>query len=196
MAKDTRIRILQAALELFAKNGYTGTNLKEIADAVGIVKSALYRHFTSKEEIWQSVVAMVADYYCERFGSPEHLPMIPKTAEELRNMTHQMVDFTIHDEKVIQMRKVLTTEQFRYESVRDLANRYFLYDTEAIFTKVFENMMANGSLKPGDPKTLAFAYTTPITALIHFVDREPEKEREALARMESFVQQFIETYGA
>ncbi|MEE0954443.1 MAG: TetR family transcriptional regulator [Eubacterium sp.] len=37
MAKDTRNRILEASLELFAKNGYAATNVKDISDAVGIV---------------------------------------------------------------------------------------------------------------------------------------------------------------
>ena len=51
MAKDTKERILATALELFSQNGYDGTNVREIAASLGLVKSALYRHFSSKEEI-------------------------------------------------------------------------------------------------------------------------------------------------
>ncbi len=42
---------------------------------------------------------------------------------------------------------------------------------------------------------LAFAYTTPISALIHLCDREPEKTEGAIAQIEAFSRHFIATYG-
>ena len=42
---------------------------------------------------------------------------------------------------------------------------------------------------------LAFAYTAPISALIHLCDREPEKTDAAMAQIEAFVGHFIRTYG-
>lgn len=195
MAKDTKDRILEAALEIFARDGYAGTNIKEIAEAVGIVKSALYRHFESKEEIWIAVQNMMVDYYNEHFGSPEKLPLSPKNTDELWKMTFRMINFTLHDRKVVMMRRILLTEQFRDERIRKLASTYFVYDTEEIFTKVFEEMMKNGSLKKADPGILAFSYTSPISALIQLCDREPEKETEVMEKMQRFVKHFIEEYG-
>lgn len=196
MAKDTKNRILESALELFSENGYAGTNIREIAESLGLGKSSLYRHYESKEDIWNAVIDMMIDYYDERFGSIDKLPGIPRSAEELYEMTFNMVDFTVHDSKVVMMRRILLTEQFRDEKVRELAEHYFLYDTEDIFTKVFEEMMKNGSMKRNDPRILAFSYTSPITALIHQCDRKPEKEAETIEKMERFVKHFIETYGA
>lgn len=195
MAKDTKEKILIAALEIFARDGYAGTNIKDIAESVGIVKSALYRHFESKEEIWNGVQAMMISYYDERFGSADKLPRIPQNTDELYEMTWRMLNFTLNDEKVIMMRRILHTEQFRDERVRKLASNYFLYDTEAIFTKVFDEMMRNGSLKKCDPTILAFSYTSPITALIHLCDREPEKKEVAMEKMQSFIRHFIDEYG-
>ena len=54
MARNTKDRILEAALALFARNGYAATNIKDISEAVGIVKSAFYRHFNSKEEVFDA----------------------------------------------------------------------------------------------------------------------------------------------
>ena len=42
---------------------------------------------------------------------------------------------------------------------------------------------------------LAFAYTAPISALIHLCDREPEKTEEATGKMEAFSRHFIATYS-
>ena len=55
-------------------------------------------------------------------------------------------------------------------------------------------MIADGLLKKEDPSVLAFAYTAPITALIHQCDREPEKEAEIMQEIEAFLQHFINTY--
>ena len=104
MAKDTKERILVAALELFSKNGYAGTNIRELTASLGLVKSAMYKHFESKEDIWNTLLDEMIDYYDTHFGSPEHLPPVPDTLEELAEMTRQMVDFTVHDEKVVMTR--------------------------------------------------------------------------------------------
>ncbi|MBF6449259.1 MULTISPECIES: TetR/AcrR family transcriptional regulator [Nocardia] len=46
-----RTEILRAAAELFASAGYAGTNVKDVADACGILPGSLYHHFESKEAI-------------------------------------------------------------------------------------------------------------------------------------------------
>ena len=50
-AKDTRERILDAALDLFIEQGFDGTSLREIAEQLGVTKAALYYHFESKDDI-------------------------------------------------------------------------------------------------------------------------------------------------
>ena len=68
MAKDTKERILAKALEQFSQKGYERTNVKEIMVSLGLVKSAMYRHFESKEEIWNTLLDRLIAYYEERFG--------------------------------------------------------------------------------------------------------------------------------
>jgi AcrR family transcriptional regulator len=53
---DTRARIQQVALELFAEQGYDKTSLREIAERLDVTKAALYYHFKSKEDIVRSLV--------------------------------------------------------------------------------------------------------------------------------------------
>jgi AcrR family transcriptional regulator len=57
---DTRARIQQVALELFAEQGYDKTSLREIAERLDVTKAALYYHFKSKEDIVRS---LVEDHY-------------------------------------------------------------------------------------------------------------------------------------
>ena len=106
-------------------------------------------------------------YYGERFGSAEHLPPVPDSLEGLVHMTMQMVNITVHDEKIIMTRKVLTLEQYRDVRARELATKHFLTGLTDMFTHVFTGMMDKGLLRKDDPRMLAFAYTAPIAALIH-----------------------------
>lgn len=48
---NTRQRIQDVALELFAEQGYEKTSLREIAERLGVTKAALYYHFKTKEDI-------------------------------------------------------------------------------------------------------------------------------------------------
>ena len=195
MAKDTKERILDAALEMFSKKGYEATNVRDITASLGIVKSGAYKHYASKEEIWNALLDRMIAYYDERFGSSEHLPPVPDSLEALVILTMQQVNFTVHDEKIVMTRKVLTLEQFRDERARGLATKHFLTGLTEMFTALFSGMMDKGLLRRDDPAMLAFAYTAPISALIHLCDREPEKTEEAIARIEAFSRHFIKTYG-
>ena len=195
MAKDTKERILMKALELFSQNGYAGTNIRELAEALGLVKSSIYKHFESKEAIWNALLDEMIAYYGARFGSPEHLPPVPDSPEGLVEMTMRMVNFTIHDEKIVMTRKVLAIEQFRDPRAKALATKHFLTGLTQMFAHVLQGMMDKGLLRQDDPKLLAFAYTAPISALIHLCDREPEKTEEALKQVEAFSRYFILVHG-
>ena len=195
MANDTKERILAAALEMFSKNGYAGTNIRELTASLGLVKSGVYKHFESKEAIWNAVLDQMIAYYGKHFGSTENLPPVPDSLEELVQMTMRMVNYTVHDEKIVMTRKVLTIEQFRDERARELATKHFLTGLTDMFTYIFSGMMEKGLIGRDDPGMLAFAYTAPISALIHLCDREPEKTDEAIARIEAFSRHFVKIYG-
>ncbi len=195
MANDTKERILAAALEMFSQYGYAGTNIRELSASLGLVKSGVYKHYESKEAIWNALLDEMIAYYGEHFGSAEHLPPVPDSLEELVQMTMKMVNFTVHDERIIMTRKLLTLEQYRDERARELATKHFLTGLADMFTHVFTGMMDRGLLYRDDPKMLAFAYTAPISALIHLCDREPEKTEEAMKQVEAFSRHFTRIYG-
>ena len=195
MANDTKERILAAALEMFSKNGYAGTNIRELSASLGLVKSGVYKHYESKEAIWNALLDQMIAYYGEHFGSPEYLPPVPDSLEELTRLTMHMVNITVHDEKIIMTRKVLTLEQYRDARACELATKHFLTGLTEMFTHIFTGMMEKGLLRKDDPEMLAFAYTAPISALIHLCDREPEKTEDAIRKIEAFSRHFIATYG-
>jgi AcrR family transcriptional regulator len=53
---DTLQRILQEATACFVARGYEGASMREIAEAVGITKAALYYHFQDKEDLFMAIL--------------------------------------------------------------------------------------------------------------------------------------------
>ncbi|MBE5794622.1 MAG: TetR/AcrR family transcriptional regulator [Clostridiales bacterium] len=195
MQNTTKDRILEEALILFAENGYKGTNLRDLAARLGLSKSALYKHYESKEAIWNALLDKMEAYYAQRFGSMDNLPKTPDSLEEFIQMSMGMIRFTVHDPQIILTRKLLLTEQFHDARVCKLATKHFLEGTANIYAKVFEGMMAKGLLQKQDPAMMAFSFTAPISALIHLCDRETERQPEAFARMEAYLRYFLDLHA-
>ena len=196
MEQTTRDRILEEALILFAEKGYKGANLRDLAARLSLSKSALYKHYESKEAIWHAVLDRMEAYYARHFGSADKLPPVPDSCKALLQMSLRMIRFTVLDPQIILTRKLLLTEQFHDDRVRKLATKHFLEGTAGIYTKIFEGMMDGGLLKRADPAMLAFGFTAPISALVHLCDREPDRREEAFARMEAFMRHFLAVHAA
>lgn len=66
----TRARILEEATRQAALRGLTGVSLSDVADAVGLSKSGLFKHFESKEDMHLAVVQMVTDKFRDIVWTP------------------------------------------------------------------------------------------------------------------------------
>jgi len=66
----TRARILEEAARQAALRGLTGVSLNDVAEAVGLSKSGLFKHFESKEDMHFAVVEMVTDRFRELIWVP------------------------------------------------------------------------------------------------------------------------------
>lgn len=53
---DTRRRILDTALAMFAEHGYAGTSVRDIAEELGITKAAVHYHFSAKEQLVEALL--------------------------------------------------------------------------------------------------------------------------------------------
>jgi AcrR family transcriptional regulator len=58
----SRDKILDAAEDLFARRGFAGIGMREVAEAAGLGKSSLFHHFKSKVELYAAVVGRILDH--------------------------------------------------------------------------------------------------------------------------------------
>ena len=56
-AEQTRLKIIEAALKLFSRNGYSHTTLAMIAREAGFSRGPIYWHFSNKDELYEAVLA-------------------------------------------------------------------------------------------------------------------------------------------
>ncbi len=66
--RGPRVRLLDAAIEIFARRGYADVNVDEICKAARIAKGSFYRHYRSKEELFFAAAEAAAAQIVEAFG--------------------------------------------------------------------------------------------------------------------------------
>ena len=191
---STKERILEAALTLFAENGYDGTSVEQIANTVGIKAPSLYKHFKGKEDILNALIDSAEVRYEEMFGSEKKIGKIPESQEEFIKVTMGRVAFTMHDPIIRKTRMFLVQEQFRNERISEVTTRHQLDGVQKMFVRIIKEMMDQGIVKDDDPSLLAVELTAPAVLLIAHADRQPQCEKELLERIEKHVQHFCKVY--
>ena len=77
MVQDTKSKIFNTSLRLFAASGYERVSVRMIADAVGIKVASIYNHFRNKAEILEACYEFyVANRYVSRFEKGQYEPII------------------------------------------------------------------------------------------------------------------------
>jgi AcrR family transcriptional regulator len=61
--RRAREAIVNAAMEVFARNGYAGASIRQICQAAGVTKPVLYYHFRSKEHLFRELMIDSFGYY-------------------------------------------------------------------------------------------------------------------------------------
>jgi AcrR family transcriptional regulator len=86
----TRVRIIEETLRQTALRGLTGVSLQDVADAVGLSKSGLFKHFESKEDMHHAIVEMALDKFLDAIWTPAEAlpPGRPRVEEVFRRWLH------------------------------------------------------------------------------------------------------------
>ena len=191
---STKERILDAALTLFAENGYNGTSVEQIAGIVGIKAPSLYKHYKGKEDILNALIDSAEIRYEEMFGSEEHVGKIPESKEEFIQVTMGRISFTMRDPVIRKTRMFLVQEQFRNERISEVTTMHQLDGIQRMFAKIIKGMMDKGIVKEDDPALLSAELTAPAVLQIARADRQPQCEKECLENIEKHIRHFCKVY--
>ena len=141
--------ILIVALHLFARDGYEAVSVSQIAGELDMTKGALYRHYKSKRDIFDSIVKRMEQQDGEQARENE-VPeeSIEKTPEEYQNVSFDdfveysksMFEYWTEDDFASSFRKMLTIEQFRSEEMQNLYQQYLVSGPAEYVKDLFKNM--------------------------------------------------------
>ena len=141
--------ILIVALHLFARDGYEAVSVSQIAGELDMTKGALYRHYKSKRDIFDSIVKRMEQQDSEQARENE-VPeeSIEKTPEEYQNVSFDdfveysksMFEYWTEDDFASSVRKMLTIEQFRSEGMQKLYQQYLVSGPAGYVKDLFKNM--------------------------------------------------------
>jgi AcrR family transcriptional regulator len=93
-AAGTRERIVAAALDAFAADGYDGATTRGIAAAAGVNQGLIAYHFEGKEDLWKAAVDHVFEQLRQAFAAPLRMLDDVDSATRLRLVVRQFVRFT------------------------------------------------------------------------------------------------------
>ena len=88
---DTSAQIRDAAMRLFARDGFDGTPLQAIADDVGITKQTLLYYYPSKEELRRAVLGQLIEHW--RQTLPRLLEAVTSGSRRFEALTGELVRF-------------------------------------------------------------------------------------------------------
>ncbi len=191
---STKERILDAALTLFAENGYDGTSVEQIASIVGIKAPSLYKHYKGKEDILNALIDSAEARYEEIFGSEKNIGKVPQSREEFIKVTMERISVTMRDPIIRKTRMLLVQEQFRNERISEVTTRHQLDGIQRMFAKIIKGMMDEGMVKKDDPALLAAELTAPAVLQIARSDRQPQCEEESMEYIEKHLRHFCKIY--
>ena len=191
---STKEKILDAALTLFAENGYDGTSVEQIASIVGIKAPSLYKHYKGKEDILNALIDSAETRYEEMFGSEKNIGRVPQSREEFIKVTMERISFTMRDPIIRKTRMLLVQEQFRNERISEVTTRHQLDGIQGMFAKIIKGMIDVGIVKNDDPALLAAELTAPAVLQIARSDRQPQCEKECMEYIEKHLRHFCKIY--
>jgi len=205
---DTGERILTTALRLFARDGYEAVPVSAIAGELGMTKGALYRHYTSKREIFDRIVERMIEIDVEcakQHEVPEatfdQAPAAYRNAamENIKEFTLSQFRFCTENEFGRDFRRMVILEQFRNPEMADWHWKVFTGGPVSYLKDLFREMMGEGTLKPGDPGLLAIEFFAPFHLLVAMSDAPSAGEKPIdllTAHIEDFIRKNTQVQSA
>lgn len=185
---DTKEKILLTALRLFAKDGYEAVSVSAVAGELGMTKGALYKHYKSKRDIFDSIVERMYQIDYERakkYEVPEETfdkePSLYRntSAKQIKFFTEAQFYFWTEDEFACNFRKMLTLEQYRNPEMAELYQKCLAGGPVGYLEDLFREIIEQDILIKNTPKQLALEFYAPLYLLISISDASPDKEELA-----------------
>ncbi len=160
--KDTKKKIVEACMELFATHGYKGASMRKIAAKVGIRESAIYNHFTNKEAILAEVAKEVFSTPFSNRGEKKLIEEYAKKGKPFLAKFTTEFKLLSFDKRSERLFRFMIIEIMQQDLLRDeFQKRFHDENIEYISTGLF-SMMQSGLIRSSDPIVMAQEFLAPL----------------------------------
>ena len=175
----TKEKILLTALKLFAQDGYEAVSISKISGELGMAKSALYKHYKNKRDIFDSIINRMDELDYERvreYNMPDgNMDEIIKeyrniSTDKIRIYTEAQFKHWTEEEFSSLFRRMLTLEQYRNQEMSDLYQKYLVSGPIDYMTYLFAGITG----KKEEAKQLAIEFYGPIFLMYSLYDNKRE----------------------
>ena len=175
----TKEKILLTSLKLFAQDGYEAVSISKISGELGMAKSALYKHYKNKRDIFDSIINRMDELDYERareYNMPEgNMDEIIKgyreiSIDKIRIYTEAQFKHWTEEEFSSLFRRMLTLEQYRNQEMADLYQKYLVSGPIDYMTYLFAGITG----KKEEAKQLAIEFYGPIFLMYSLYDNKRE----------------------
>jgi len=159
---NTKEKILDKSLELFASRGFKETSVRDIAAAVGLQQGALYNHFKNKDAILTALIdQLMSSAIVTIFEEKEPGKLYKRGKALLANIatTFKLLSFDGKNEALF---KLMMQEMYKNSDIRDLYHEYFIQQNIKKLSAMFFMMMQDEMIRSYDPLMLANEFLSPL----------------------------------
>lgn len=129
---NTKERIIDVSIKLFAEKGYTETTLKEIGQGSGIQAASIYNHFKSKNEILEQILQEYSDYISESVMDSETVSRMAETADPKELLMSMFLRYSAGKaERFSNILKIILHEHLRNELIGEFYATHFISENVA-----------------------------------------------------------------
>ena len=185
---DTKQRLLESTLELISKKGYLGATTREIARGAGVTELTLFRHFGTKERLFEELLKS----YTFLPKLRELLPELDECAyEEALILIAARFLLTLRERK--SMMKILFSEIHIYPAKIKKMYGSFIDEVRLTLAGYFEAMQAKGLLRNVTPQIAARTF---LGMLVHYFRSEEIMRENGMTKkkMERNVREIVDIF--
>jgi AcrR family transcriptional regulator len=180
---NTKEKIFDVALDLFSKKGYDSVSLREIAEEVGIKKSSIYSHYSSKEAILMDIF----DYFADLFENDELLnskdfnlskdnEILLENPEIFYHQGSEAIKNMISQERNLKIFKLIIIQMHHNEKIRQFFQTEILEKPLEFWKGFFMILKEKGIIRnDSNPELLAKEYYSfPIYLLLEMCTKHED----------------------
>ncbi len=195
------------ALKLFAERGFEAVSTSMIAGELGITKGALYRHYKSKQEIFDSIIEKMFEQD-EKQAEETNVPVREyeedaesyenTSLEDLCEFVNNQYTYWTENEFALYFRRMITLEQYRNEEMkklyRDMLSLGPVKYSEDLFREMIKNGRLNGEAKELGARNLAILLYAPLQLSIQLYDADEKDNEKIRSDLRKITKEFEERW--